>query len=399
MLAMGLVMLPPEPSTLRYRHIESIVDEFSQVSEGKLNYAIACGGAVMLLLEAEEVEGRRIVDEDADNKRRHKDLELYTFGKTFRDLNPNPHDLVVLNEDPFELEKVDYNESVGDVDVGIEILNGSYFDFVLPTEEDTTKIITTHGNEFVTLTPEFLIASKLFSANGSRDEDVGDALALLNRFEIDYDYLARLLGKSEFRNVLAPEELELLPEKIENGILFEEISTRIEDFYGEFVPELENLNYSERLSVLRYNREDLVLTKEQEEFISDNFIRRRRKFTSQPHMDLNNLCMRYIISNFNDPNMLIDKDLDKMYGYLIGKDRHFSVALASGIKQTLMMLSGLNGLEKDELTYDYLSSQIVTKIMNTSFIHVVTSALQKRVEDLVKAEANEHSFYKLVKGI
>jgi len=56
MIAMGFALLPPQPSMLRYAHLEDIVKKYPQQGRFSKNYAIAGGAAAMLLLEAAKAQ-------------------------------------------------------------------------------------------------------------------------------------------------------------------------------------------------------------------------------------------------------------------------------------------------------------------------------------------------------
>ena len=88
---------PPQAPMLRYAHLEMFAERFPQQRK-EADYAIAGGAAVMLLLEAASVEGYDVADSTADNRRMHKDLEIYAFKHVFSYLNRNAHDLAFLSD-------------------------------------------------------------------------------------------------------------------------------------------------------------------------------------------------------------------------------------------------------------------------------------------------------------
>lgn len=450
---MTLQLLPPETPTLRYTHIEEVVKLFPQQENGVLNYVVAAGGAVMLLCEAHEVNGYKVIDKTANNRRLHKDLELYAFNSVFGALNPNPHDLVKLFSDN-TLHKMSYKEEEGEVKFGakdftliIEILRGSYYDSPIPKEEDTVLITTEMGNHFFTLRPEFLIATKLFSANGLRKGlDDQDALALLKRFKLDEAYLFELIRNSELCSVYTPTTVKKLIEAVENGTFYEDVSNEIDRLYGEKVPEIKSLQYHEKVSILRFDPNDLALSPMkkayiwgayapgnifselhplclaspetsvfrqclsdlgaeeeviecfiQEIFIPSEYLNkhlRQRLAIENKDANFHKLWQRYFFSELCIPEA---SRINKRYEKKLSKiDRPFlligtwgnPIKRASAIKQTIAQLQKLY---KDETSEDYkkLSLEVANKVSETLFLHVFTAALMCRIQQ--KIEEGAHS--------
>lgn len=352
-------LTPPKLPELKYSHIRRITKMVPQVEQGDINYIIAGGGSVMLLLEAAEVENYELTKQRSKHKRRHKDLELYMFKPVFGD---NPHDLLALDEG--KLHYLDYTEEppIG-VDLMVEVLNRSYFDFLTPGIDDTTEILTSSGKTFETLRPEFVIASKLFSANGLRQGiDDLDSLALMRRFRLDGDYMDSLIRESEFGKVFEYDED--LVDLVETGKFKNMVSEKIDRIYEGQVPEIRNLTYNEKVSVLRYTPEELSLTDEEKKLISSHQPREDKYGFS----DLYRLCMRYM--KISSPKNITN------FNHLARSDPHIALSAASSLKQTLDMIPNLR-------------EDIAEKVLSTPYINVCTSAIRKRISDNPDASYDE----------
>jgi len=392
-----MLALPPEPKILRYMHLEKVVDQFPQTDGDCVNYTIAGGGASMLLLEAAEVRDREVVDPEADNRRKHKDLELVAFRPVFGEVNPNPHDVGYLTDED-TLCRCDYEEEPpSDYELMVEVLSGFYYDFQLPTVADTTEIETRQGNRFVTLTPEFIIASKLFSANGIRPgTDDKDALALFRRFTINQDYLRSLLSRSEFSPVAGEIDTENLGESVESGDLYDRTSKKIDELYGEAVPEVVALPYSDKISVLRYGVDDLALDDSQREFI-DEYVEEQKPLSRYSHFkEFYRLCLRYMVSPLKMGAPDVGWPMDK-FADMARRDQHLAISVASAMKQTLDALGRIEGIEQETGLYHVLATELGIKILTTYYMHVATSLLRERLSNV--SNASELDYRELVKGI
>jgi hypothetical protein len=137
------------------------------------------------------------------------------------------------------------------------------------------------------------------------------------------------------------------------------------------------LPYSEKVSALRYSISELALNPGQAALLSreaDNFMR---------------LCLRYAASNLNSGLDNCIAGLQKS----AGKDRHFALATASALKQTLGLLKQCSGAE-----YDALAGRIVRKVLETDYVHVLTSALRQRLAERIAQGARSVDYKQLVKG-
>jgi hypothetical protein len=329
----------------------------------------------------------------------HKDLELYVFKKgSLGKLSKNPHDIVFLGNDG-KLRRANYQkEAPKDYELAVEILNGSYYCCTPPTEKDTVWITTQRGNRFLALSPEYMIASKLFSANGLRDCDVNDAVALLKRFAIDKDYLWSLAKNSEFSRVLKEDDLEDLASDIKDKFFQSKVGWKVNEMYGEAVPEVRCLPYSEKISVLRYTPEELALSKEKLDFIisvsNPGEPRSCVKGYQDPHVvrAVQRLCLRYALSEFSaDEHKNWDVDTCEIEDKA-ADNPHFAVALTSSFKETMSLL----GVEvKDPAEKDRIGYRILNRALATDYVHVYFAALQERIQK----NDNPIAYNALAKGI
>lgn len=412
---MEMLLLPPQEPFLRYKNLVDIIDEHPQSENNKINYVVAGGGAVMLLLESTEVNGYKIIDVTADNRRKHKDLELYVFNnESFLRFHKNPHDLVDFTDS--KLHRVDYKREPPCAELMIELLTGVYYDFLIPTVKDITKVITSRGTELLTLRPEFLIASKLFTANGMRaGVDDCDALALLKRFELDFNYLSSLAERSELNSFMDLQNSKRFSEDLESKIFFENIAGKIDEKYGLLLPELSFLDYGEKVSVARYDLEDLVLSKEQNSLITSAFLSildgdfpvyiiTEDKTVKSAYF----LCLRYLFSefycnkikNYNCLSKLDKENVQKIYKILLRSDSQKAIATASGIKRVLKLAKNVYKpiTDVDKVEFNKFTSIITNKILFSYYMHAITSALSKRLSEKMEQGCESLDYKDLVKG-
>lgn len=257
MMAMAFrqILEPPRTSELCLEDVLNLRKRYPQRKRGKtLNWAVACGSAVKFLLDADRVQGSIASDRSVVDDRVHKDLEIVLFTEdALKHRDKNPHDLFGVD---FwgPLQDVDYDQPSKNHGIYIEALRDHYFGFQpTPTTKDTLDVYL-GGNRFTVLSPEFLIASKLFSTIGIREgRDDVDVMKLLQKFKIKQDYLADLLSQTKFKEIVTREDLSNLEQEIKSGKLVEKIFDKVTKKYASSVPEdLESMPYNNWVSLLNF---------------------------------------------------------------------------------------------------------------------------------------------------
>lgn len=252
-----LELRSPTETRLVLEDIDNIRKRYPQRNRGsdKINWVVACGGATKFLLDAYKVEGREIRDSTINDERNHKDLEIYLFGKeNLRGKSRNPLDIFGLD---FwgPLKRINYNKKdVPYYGFYVEVMNRYYFGFLLPQEKDVVEA-KVDGRRIHTLSPEFIIASKLFSTRGIREGiDDEDALKLLQKFHLDNKYLLKLVKSSKF-NFLGKDEVDNLEGLLESGDFFNIITNKIRERYSNSGLEIEEMPYNCLVNLLNHNPE------------------------------------------------------------------------------------------------------------------------------------------------
>jgi len=388
---------------LDYDDFANLKRRYPQTSRDRtVNYAFGGGSAAKLLLDADEVKGTHIKDDSIKDGREHKDLEVIAFNDVFGNKAPDPHNLLGIDfYGP--LQVVDYAD-IPQHGIYVEILRDSYFGFNVPSTRDTRRV-NVDGKRFVTLSPEFMLASKLFSTYGLRDIDYDDALRLLRKFGINKEYLGSIVQDTRFTHLVSEEDLEDLECRVEDRSLFHRIEREVKQRYRGVLPEVDDLSYDATVSLLEVESEDLILTPEKAAFI--DWTRSKLKGTCQVkgmESPAYELCMRYA---FQHLNILSERDLTdipeddrrnwinfpgeavlistRFSSTLENGNEYRAVAMALGINRTLLDLAEL-GL--DPWIYFRKSYRIANDLSSSQVIHVKEAKHKREINELLR-EKNE----------
>ena len=384
---------------LDYDDFANLKRRYPQTSrDGTVNYAFGGGSAAKLLLDADEIKEAPIKDNSVRDEREHKDLEIVAFNDVFGNKAPDPHNLLGIDfYGP--LQVIDYAD-IPQHGIYVEILRDSYFGFKVPSAEDTRRV-SVDGKKFVALSPEFMIASKLFSTCGLRDIDYDDALKLLRKFGINREYLSSIIQNTKFSHLVSEEDLEDLECKVEDRSLFSRIEKDVKQIYRGVLPEVDELSYGTTTSLLEVEPEDLILTPEKVAFI--DWTRSKLDGTCNVKGMENpayELCMRYA---FQHLNILSERDLTdipewgrrswihfpreavwistRISSTLENNNEHRTVAMALGINRTL---SDLAEAGLDSLVYNLKSYHIANDIASSPVIHVKEAKHRKNINELLR---------------
>ena len=388
---------------LDYDDFANLKRRYPQTSRDRtVNYAFGGGSAAKLLLDADEVKGTHIKDDSIKDGREHKDLEVIAFNDVFGNKAPDPHNLLGIDfYGP--LQVVDY-ANIPQHGIYVEILRDSYFGFNVPSTRDTRRV-NVDGKRFVTLSPEFMLASKLFSTCDLRDIDYDDALRLLRKFGINREYLGSIIQDTRFAHLVSEEDLEDLECRVEDRSLFHRIEREVKQKYSWVLPEADDISYGVTVSLLEVEPEDLILTPEKAAFI--DWTRSKLKGTCQVkgmESPAYELCMRYA---FQHLNILSERDLTdipeddrrnwinfpgeavlistRFSSTLENGNEYRAVAMALGINRTLLDLAEL-GL--DPWIYFRKSYRIANDLSSSQVIHVKEAKHKREINELLR-EKNE----------
>ena len=381
---------------LNYEDFENIKKRYFQTSKDSkrkiINYIFAGGGCVKLLLDADKVSEVAIKKSSILDQRKHKDLEIYAFNDIFGNKNPNPHDICGINfyGPPF---KLNYEDSlVQKCGIYLEILRGYYFDFLTPKQEDVRKVLKERKIYFTT-SPEFLIASKIMSSNGLREDiDNKDAENLVTKFKINERYLRSIAKSTDFNQVLKEEDISDLEKRLKDKTFFRDIENRIKERYHETIPLIEQIPYSELISLLKFTPEELKLSEEEDCFLKE-IIGKELKitkngmevycFTESERHAIYNLCSIYILqyAPFNDSTTkFISTSLPEI---LLG-DEHRAISLCVGINKVLSLLKNIHKPEEEPELYSGLTNSIIADISTTPYMHVKIARYKKILTETLK---------------
>ena len=363
--------------TLRYDDFENIKRRYPQRgSEGTINYAFAGGGAAMLLLDADHVEDRNFKDISVGDGRNHKDLDIAAFNSVFGiRKNKNRHDVYGINFGGPLLD-LDYGESeIPCHGIYVEVLRGTYFGFKVPTTDDTVIAIK-DNKKYITLSPEFVAASKTMGAQGFREgiDDV-DAHALLARFNIDKKYFAQLALQSEFRPILEDQNGDNLESNIFSGEYYQLVKKKIIERYKPEIPFVEQIPYDGLVTLLKFEPGDIVTNDEQRRFISESV-------ASDP---LYRLCMTQLLKyNSIYEKKSLEKAVEMVDGQLIVRNRAATHRVIAFTTELNKLISTVEQVYKNKKFQSDIATQILNGLFDTNFLHVKISQYQKELEKIKK---------------
>lgn len=183
---------------LCYDDIANVAQHFPmQAPDGSVCWAVAGGGAVKFLLEANAVANYQILVGRGFPQRHHKDLDIAVFQPAYcqRRLKRPLEIFWTAYWGPLQR----YNYSVRKpfmTGFCVEMLTGYYYSFPPPLPTEIVYVETPEGSLW-TLTPEYIIASRLFHTREIRDEiDDRDVRSLRTRFALDTNKIAAVVGRS-----------------------------------------------------------------------------------------------------------------------------------------------------------------------------------------------------------
>lgn len=293
------------PSGLELKDVLNIRNRYPQTKRnGQVNWAVAGGGAAKFLLDADKVKQRKIKNPNIKDGRKHKDLEVYLFGEeNLKGKSKNPLDIFGVNFFG-PLIHLDYSDNESWLGRGffIEALKGFYYGFPLPTEQDAVKT-RVNNKGIYTLSPEFIIASKLFGVKGLREgiDDV-DSLNLLKKFYVDKEKLEQLAKLSKF-SFIGKDEISNLEELVESKDYYEVVADRIKQKYSESGLDLEDMSYDCLASLLEHSPESFKSFQTEEKLYSElrHFAEEFRDRSS--NKSEKEMSIIYLLKPFN-PNFL-----------------------------------------------------------------------------------------------
>ncbi len=358
--------------TLRYDDFDNVKARYPQQDkDNSINYAFAGGGAAMLLLTADKVVGRDFKDSSVGDERNHKDLDIAAFNSVFGiRKNRNRHDVYGINFGG-PLLNLDYAEKeIPRHGIYVEVLRNTYFGFKVPTTEDTVVAIK-DGKKYITLSPEFVAASKAMGAQGFREGvDDADARALLQKFDINKDYLASLAQQSEFRSIVPEIELPTLENLILSGDFYRRARSRIIERYQHEIPFASQIPYGDLVNLLKFNPGEIVINDRQREFMDQS--------TGDGPVD--RLCTVLLLKYHShyDPESL---------GHALHTvsklcrenktSRHRAVAFTTELNK---LIAQVEQVYKHKKFQSDIATQILNSLSDTPFLYVKISQYQQELE-------------------
>ena len=200
-------------------------------ADGSPNWAVAGGGAVQFLLDAEKVNGKTVSLERRRLAcdREHKDLDVSVFHpEASRFRIDHPHEIICMMYRG-KFERLNYRSPVAGYRAGffIELMTDSHFGFLPPTRRDVVHL-DVDGENIWTLSPEYITASKYFHLWPVRQEDALDVRNLRKVYDLDWDRIRELVQQTPLA-FLDPAELRYFVEGGEMIALQRRIKSAVVD--------------------------------------------------------------------------------------------------------------------------------------------------------------------------
>lgn len=377
--------------------LANIRKRYSQTDKktGKANWAVACGGAAKFLLDANSVRGREFKNPEVTDKRRHKDLEIYLFNDNVLKTSKNPLDLYYV-EFWGPLKEVDYSQETIPAGFYVETLRGYYFGFQLPTEKDVVQLSIGNKVPYNGLSPEFVIASKLFHTRPTREEDEEDSLNLLEKFCIDNQRLSELIKSTKFRDVVREDEIRHLDEFLLSGDYHEKLSERIRELYSESGLDVENMDFNCLVTLLDYKPESFRDINEEQ---IDYFI--RNSHSSSKDQAETRLNLRYLLQNFSPRR--VQNNLENMnHGIVKHLLSRSAVGLSSELNQVLTKFRDTAtriGISENEIGYgtQMIAENILGREHLNQWVNVQLARYAVELDKINHSKNMKKEFDKFVK--
>ncbi len=384
----------PRPSIMNMKDIDNVRKRYPQKKEGTLKWVVAGGGASKLLIEG-MARGRTIrnvrVEEDM---RSHKDLDLFLFnGEDFEGKCRYPHEIFgVDNYGP--LKSIDYSKGHADYFFYVETMRGCYIGFFPPEKSDVIEIKV--GRNWVqALSPEFVIASKIFSTHGIREEDLDDVKWIIRKYRIEHDYLEKLMIKSKFALVCDRKMIENIENLIEDGKYTDTVSERIMGRFPD--PFVFDLNYNSLASLLDYYGVDPLAVSLQGAFLLEQAAKNEKDFMNPNAL----LSMRYLLNwiewdldyfywrgeDWDEKTVILDKKLDSLLQVALReiKSGNIRTGMASEIGFLLSRfyenLTSENADEGRHASFE-VTSDIAHSLIISPFKWVIVNYANRRLDEI-----------------
>ncbi len=169
-------------------------------SDGLPGWVIAGGGAVKFLLASTHTSGYTL-DQPGfiSSGRTHKDLDLVVFKPELcrKPLSLRHEIFQTICGGPFR--RCAYHRAEPDYSgFFVEVLHHWYFGFPPPLQGDVA-LTTTEDGPLWTLSPEYIVASRLFDVRGIRHgEDDEDVRRLRAKYRLDYETIFSIVQRGSF---------------------------------------------------------------------------------------------------------------------------------------------------------------------------------------------------------
>ncbi len=398
MCGMKLRSERPEPEGLGLKDFENVRHRYPQKPYGELGWVVACGAASKFMLDADEIKERETRNHEIRDARKHKDLEIYLFGE---------EGLKGSSRYPLEIFGVDFWGPLHELDYSeahapnhwfyVEALKEYYYGFRLPSSDDIVTL-KMDNKRILSLSPEFIVASKLFHTRGVRKGvDDTDALNLMKKFHLDREYLLQLVADSKFAFV-GSDVIANLERLLESGELFSTLSKMIRKRYSKSRLDIGKMGYNSLASLLDYSPKSLGVDELKEMYITGVIAKPplQEDVAQQTELALTYALQHLPAPAYSDEAYMLAKGV--VYRSL--SDPHGTIGVTSEMNRVLTKLDKTMGnLGLPQELRDDISLKIAKSIIGSLYANVKLARYSTEIEKMSQANNLDKEFSSFIKNL
>ena len=318
---------------INLHHLKRLTQIYPQGTLEDPAFALAGGTAVLCLLHK------------CENKRIHHDIDIFSFENN---LYPESIDGSQLDKyffaGSFTSDGISRNTSRRSVP--LQVIRGLYFDSEIPPSKSDICLIKINTLQLLTLSPEFIIISKLSYPYPHRLCDFQDVLSLIQlRHNIDSGYLSALLKQTSLGSIINSKEIIGLKSESDLQDLIDNIHYKIISrfLYMDHL-NVEVLNPFQLFVLLDIDIKTLSLQPASLSFINA-FL--NKLSLSQRHLGIANLGLHLLLAELYDYNeVLMYPGFDLLIGQGLSLCQKCPTLWLLLAKDFFSILRTLNRLEK-----------------------------------------------------
>ena len=318
---------------INLHHLKRLIDLYPQGTLENPTFALAGGTAVLCLLHHHK------------NKRNHHDIDIFSFENNIypENIDDSPLDKYFF-VGSFASKGILRNNDQSSVP--LQVIRRLYFDSEVTPSRSDVCLVKIKTSKFLTLSPEFIIISKLSYPYPHRLCDFRDVLSLIqSRDDIDFEYLSALLKQTSLGSIIKPQEILELKSESDLQNLIDNIHYKIINrfLYLDHL-NVEVLNPFQLFVLLDIDVNTLNLQPVTLSFINTSL---SQVSLNQRHLGIANLGLHLLLAELYDYNeVLMYPDFDLVIGQGLSLCQKCPTLWLLLAKDFFSILRTLNRLDK-----------------------------------------------------